>query len=91
LLIRKQETIDDLNAEKDIAVKIVALGDKLSNIRALYRDRLELGDKLWQRFNQHDPKLHGWYYRSIAYATKELEQFPAWQEYSMLVEKVFSR
>ena len=88
--IRKTETIDALKAEQDIAVKMVTLGDKLSNIRAIYRDQLTLGDQLWERFNQHDPKMHAWYYRAIADVTSELKQFPAWQEYSLLVEKVFS-
>ena len=71
-------------------MKMVALGDKLSNIRAMYRDQLEVGEKLWERFNQKDPVMHAWYYRAIAKATPELEHFPAWQEYSLLVEKVFS-
>ena len=90
-LIRKQETIDHLIREQDLAVKMVALGDKLSNIRAMYRDQLEVGEKLWERFNQKDPVMHAWYYRAIAKATQELEHFPAWQEYSLLVEKVFSQ
>lgn len=89
-LIRKQETIKALKAEKDIAVKMLALGDKLSNIRAMYRDQLALGDELWQRFNQKDPNMHGWYYHAIAGATAELEHYPAWQEYNWLVDKVFS-
>ena len=90
-LIRKQETIQRLSKEKDLAVKMVTLGDKLSNIRAMYRDQLEVGEKLWERFNQKDPVMHAWYYRAIAMATPELEHFPAWQEYSLLVEKVFSQ
>lgn len=89
-LIRKQETIDALKAEKDIAIKMLAIGDKLSNVRAMYRDHLSFGDKLWERFNQKDPKMQAWYYRSIADATTELDQYPAWQEYNMLVAKVFS-
>lgn len=89
-LTRKQETINRLKAEEDIAVKMLALSDKLSNIRAIYRDHLFLGNKLWERFNQKDPEMHAWYYRTIADATAELQKFPAWQEYKMLVEKVFS-
>ncbi len=89
-LIRKQETIQHLSNEKDLAVKMVTLGDKFSNIRAIYRDHLAIGDKLWERFNQKDPKMQAWYYRAIAEATSELEDFPAWQEYCTLVEKVFS-
>ena len=90
-LIRKQETIQHLNGEKDLAVKMVALGDKLSNIRSMYRDHLALGDQLWERFNQKDPKKHAWYYRAVADVTAELKYHPAWQEYSMLVEKVFPK
>ena len=89
-LIRKQETIEHLSKESDLDVKMVALGDKLSNIRAIYRNHLEMGDEVWARFNQHDPNLHGWYYRAIAEVTRELQQYPAWQEYNTLVEKVFS-
>ena len=89
-LIRKQETIQRLSNEKDLAVKMVTLGDKLSNIRAMYRDHLAIGDKLWERFNQKDPKMHAWYYRAIADVTIELSQYPAWQEYWALVEKVFA-
>ena len=88
-LTRKQETVEHLRNEPDLAVKMVALGDKLSNIRAMYRDQLALGDQLWERFNQKDPNMHAWYYRAIAEATVELEKFPAWQEYTALVEKVF--
>ena len=90
-LIRKQETIGALRAEKDLAVKMLALADKLSNIRAIYRDHLAIGDRLWERFNQHDPKMQAWYYRAIAEVTAELKNYPAWQEYNLLVEKVFSK
>lgn len=89
-LIRKQETIQRLSKEKDLAVKMVTLGDKLSNIRAIYRDHLAIGDKLWERFNQKDPNMQAWYYRSIADVTIELSHYPAWQEYNLFVEKVFS-
>ncbi len=88
--IRKQETIDALNKENDLAVKMLAVADKLSNIRAIYHDHLALGDRLWARFNQKDPKMHAWYYRSVLEATEELKGHPAWLEYDYLVEKVFS-
>ena len=88
-LTRKQETIEQLSNEKDIAVKMIALADKLSNIRTIYRDHQAIGDELWERFNQHDPKMHALYYRAVADATAELAHYPAWQEYRRLVEKVF--
>jgi myo-inositol-1(or 4)-monophosphatase len=87
--IRKQETIDALMKETSIEVKMLALGDKLSNLRAMYNDHQKIGDTLWARFNQKNKSEHGWYYRSIAVATKELAAFPAWQEYDRLVVLVF--
>ena len=88
-LTRKQETIENLSNERDIAVKMIALADKLSNIRAIYQGHQAIGDELWERFNQHDPQMHAWYYRAIADVTAELAHYPSWQEYSQLVEKVF--
>lgn len=87
--LRKKETLAHLAAETDAAVKMVALGDKLSNIRAMYRDQKMIGGCLWERFNEKDPKKHGWYYREMARALSELKEYPAWQEYNRLVEMTF--
>ena len=88
--IRKEETLAHLrNASNEI--KMVTLGDKLSNIRAIYRDYLKLGDKLWERFNQKDKNEHAWYYSSIADLLSDLKECPAWVEYKELVDKVFSK
>jgi guanosine-3',5'-bis(diphosphate) 3'-pyrophosphohydrolase len=86
---RKQETLDRLLISDNINVKIIALSDKLSNIRAIYRDYLRLGDRLWGRFNQPDPQMHEWYYRGVADALSDLRDFPAWQEYSGLLDNVW--
>ena len=74
----------------DNDVKRVFLGDKLSNMRSFNRDLQKYGDKLWDRFNQKDPKMHAWYYRSIADAMTELQDTPAWKEYDYLVKKIFN-
>ena len=88
--IRKTETIEHLKSTDDVGVKMVCLGDKLSNIRAIQRDFETLGDALWQRFNQKDPAEHAWYYAAIANALKdELGESEAWREYRERVEKVF--
>ena len=86
--IRKQETLDHLkNAPVD--VKMITLGDKLSNIRAIFRDQKSLGDKLWQRFNQKDKNEHYWYYQNIADCLIELKNYPAYKEYCDLIHKIF--
>lgn len=87
--IRKQETLAHLQtASTD--VKMITLGDKLSNIRAIYRDHSAMGDALWQRFNQKDKNEHHWYYQSIADSLDELKNYPAYKEYCELISKVFA-
>lgn len=86
--IRKQETLDHLSAAS-IEVKMITLGDKLSNMRAIYRDYQRIGDELWQRFNQKDKNEHHWYYSSIAKCIFELSDYSVYKEYCELLEKTF--
>ena len=87
--IRKQETLDHLKTAP-MDVKMITLGDKLSNIRAIHRDYNAIGDELWQRFNQKDKDEHHWYYQSIADGLSELKDHPAYQEYCALIRKTFA-
>ena len=86
---RKQATLDELlNATYD--EQIICLADKLSNMRAIYRDYLVLKDKLWERFNQKDKAKQGWYYTEIANRLTLLKRTPAHDEYLLLLSRVFS-
>lgn len=87
---RKADAIIRL-AKGDHAVKIIALSDKLSNMRAIHRDFDCYGDELFFRFHQHDKVKHAWYYRSCAALLKEeLGHTDAWRELMMHVEYVFA-
>ena len=86
---RKQAAIDRL-ARASHDAKIVALGDKLSNMRAIARDYAELGDTLWNRFHAKDPKDHEWHYRGLADALRELDGTFAYQEFERLINQVFN-
>ena len=87
--VRKEETLAVLRDTDDISVLMLWMGDKLSNIRTVYRDHLVEGDAIWKRFHQSDVKEQAWYYRSILKYTERLSDTLAWREYKMLVEKIF--
>lgn len=85
---RKQAAIDRLaRASRD--AKMVALGDKLSNLRAIARDYAEQGDALWSLFHAKDPKDHEWHYRGLAASLSELCDTFAYKEFEQLVDHVF--
>ena len=87
---RKQAAIDRLAAASRDA-KIVAMGDKLSNMRAIWRDYQTQGDSLWNLFNVKDKALHEWHYRGLAASLAELSDTFAYQEFVRLMEEVFGR
>ena len=87
--VRKEESLNVLKNTDDIAVLMVWIGDKLANMRSLYRDFKVEGVEMWQRFNQKDITQQAWYYRSIAQLTKRLSDTSAWIEYNTLTELVF--
>lgn len=86
---RKRAAINHL-AKASHDAKIVALGDKLSNMRAIARDYAEIGDALWNRFHSKNPKDHEWHYRGLADALRELSDTFAFQEFERLINQVFN-
>ena len=89
--IRKEESLAALRDTEDLDVLKVWMGDKLANMRAVYRDFKVEGEAMWQRFNQKDPAKQAWYYRSIAKLTERLSDTSAWLEYKTLTELVFGK
>ena len=89
--IRKEESLAELKNTADIGVLMVWLGDKLANMRAIYRDFKAEGNAMWQRFNQTDVSEQAWYYCSIVTLTKALSDTSAWLEYKTLTELVFGK
>ena len=89
--IRKEESLTVLKNTDDIGVLMVWMGDKLANMRAIYRDFKVEGHAMWQRFNQKDVSAQAWYYRSIADLTRRLSHTSAWIEYQTLTELVFGK
>jgi len=87
---RKCEAVRKL-AGASAELRLITLADKLSNIRAIYRDYLRDGDEMFLKFNQTDKRRHAWYYRSCAALTREAYgHTSAWREMNALVEYVFA-
>ena len=87
---RKHEAIRKI-AHGCREAKIVALSDKLSNMRAIRRDFERDGERTFDRFHQHDKRRHAWYYRSCASLLKdELGETDAWRELNEHIGHVFS-
>ena len=87
--VRKEESLQELSQTEDRAVKLLWLGDKLSNMRALRREYDKIGAKLFDRFNNRDPQAQKWYYGTILKLLSEFKDSPAFQEYSTHFHSVF--
>ncbi len=87
---RKQTAIDRL-ATASYEAKIVAIGDKLSNMRAIYRDYMQKGDELWKIFHVKDKDSHEWHYRGLASSLSDLSDTFAYKEFTELIDKVFKK
>ena len=89
--VRKEESLAVLKNTEDIGVLMVWMGDKLANMRSIYRDWKVEGDAMWQRFNQKNVSEQAWYYHSIVKLTERLCHTSAWLEYKTLTEMVFGK
>jgi myo-inositol-1(or 4)-monophosphatase len=87
---RKQAAIDRLRDASHDA-KIVAMGDKLSNMRAIARDYAVKGDELWNIFHVKDKASHEWHYRGLAASLSELRDTFAYREFERLIDEVFGK
>ncbi len=71
---RKTHAVEELRtAEK--RVRMLVMADKVSNLRELYRDYTELGDRVFERFNA-PVELQGWYYSAVQDALEEMQFEP---------------
>ncbi|MCQ2546016.1 MAG: HD domain-containing protein [Clostridia bacterium] len=87
---RKQAAIERLAAASHDG-KVVAMGDKLSNMRAIARDYEVEGDAFWNRFHSSDPKDHEWHYRGLAESLSELADTDAYKEFVELINRTFQK
>ncbi|MBR3558954.1 MAG: bifunctional (p)ppGpp synthetase/guanosine-3',5'-bis(diphosphate) 3'-pyrophosphohydrolase [Bacteroidales bacterium] len=87
--VRRQAQVD-LLASAPYDCKVVAIGDKLSNLRAIAHDYRQIGDRLWQRFSAPNGMEDvAWYYRNLAVALADLDGTLPYQEFLSLLEATF--
>lgn len=71
--MRKLLTVTELPHE-NIRAKMLAMADKVANLRSLYRDYKQVGEELWKRFNA--PKhMQAWYYSRLNDGFEELQNY----------------
>lgn len=88
--IRKQESVEKIRTASPEA-KMIALADKLSNMRSIYHEYQLHGDEVFNKFNMKDKEMHCWYYCSMAENLREFSSSCAWQELADLILKVFGK
>ena len=71
--------------------KVVAIGDKLSNARAMLYDYNAMGEKLWDKFHVNDPKLHKMHYEGLRDSMSELKGTAPYEEFCRIVDTLFSK
>ena len=87
-MARKEDSLQRLKqASRD--EKIVAMGDKLSNMRAIARDYTSKGEVFWDLFRIKDKSVHAWRYHALLDAFSDLSDTYAYQEFEFLVNRVF--
>lgn len=90
-LARKREAVEKLR-QGGRDVKLLALADKLSNMRAIRRDYERCGEGLFERFHERDKALHERYYRACARLIEpELGETDEWRELMALIDGVFGK
>ena len=87
---RKQAAIDRL-AQAPHDAKIVAMGDKLSNMRAIARDHEQIGDEIWNLFHTKEKSEHEWHYRGLAASLSDLSGTAAYREFVAQIDEVFKQ
>ena len=84
---RKNHTVEHLRGAPG-DVRMIALGDKLSNIMDMEADLETNGDALWDRFNAGYEEQK-WYYTSLVDALSDLGDAELYQEFKERVSSVF--
>lgn len=87
---RKQQAISRIAGASHDS-QIIALADKLSNMRAIARDYAVRGDEFWTMFHVTDRASHEWHYRGLVDSLRSMVGTDAFREFEALVDEVFGK
>lgn len=87
---RKETSLRVLRESEDLAVRMLWLGDKLSNMRSFARQYRKEGDAMWQHYHEKDPATQAWYYRTVEKELAVLAEYDAYDEYVQLTNEIFA-
>ncbi len=87
--VRKEESLALLAETDDNAVRMLWLGDKLSNMRTLHRQFAKDGLSVFRQFNTPGPADQARYYGEVLRLLAPLAGVPAYEEYCRLYHGVF--
>lgn len=85
---RKRHTVETLRFRATREEALLALADKLSNLRSIARDLEISGESMWGRFNR-GREAQKWYYTSLLEGFSALADTRAYKEFAALVARVF--
>ena len=83
-----KEFLDKLPGEP-MEIKMIALADKLSNMRSTMKEYEKIGDAVWEKFHQKDKNEHQWYHMSVLNILSDFSDNDLWKEYKELCETIF--
>jgi (p)ppGpp synthase/HD superfamily hydrolase len=85
---RKRRTIEHLPTAYT-EVKLVCCADKLSNLRSIYADLHEIGEKVWERFNASKNEIQ-WYYTEVVKALSSISDSAMYMDMEDLLNDIFN-
>lgn len=86
--IRKSEAIEHLK-DREADVKMIVLADKTANLESLVKEWRQVGDNVWEKFNQTDKKKQEWYFKSIRERLTELSDTSVMKKFNEYIELLF--
>ena len=85
---RKEVLLETIkNSSED--VKLVFFADKLSNLRSIHSDMLQIGTAVWDKFPNRSVNELEWYYKEVVDVLNSLSKYNEFAELKLLVELIF--